>query len=85
MTTRETVLYDQLKEAFIIIHKSQQINREMASWEKRIMIMNDDEIEQTCRNITNRISSFINNEKIARREVSAQQIKTKIREELNNL
>jgi hypothetical protein len=82
---QERVLFEQLKEAFIIIQKSKQINKEMASWERRVAEMNEDEIEQSCMRVTRNISLFVENEKRKGRTLNDKQISNKVKEELNNL
>ena len=82
---REKVLYEWLKETFISIQKSQETNKEMGLWERNIMKVNEDKIEEVCRKIARNINKFVEDEKRKGREATPNQIKRKASEELNNL
>lgn len=82
---REKVLYEWLKETFISIQKSQETNKEMGMWERNIMRVNENKIEEVCRKIAKNVNKFVEDEKRKGRDATTDQIKKKASEELNNL
>ena len=84
-STIERVLYEQLGDTFIAVHKSQEMNKEMGTWDKKIMRVSEDEIEGVCKIIARNITKFIEDGKKRGKEPTKQQIKNKMAEELNNL
>ena len=82
---KERILYEQLKDTFIAVHKSQEMNKEMGIWDKNIMRVNENEIDTVCQKIAKNITEFIERKKRGGKELSTHQIKKKIAEELNTL
>ena len=82
---QEKVLYEGLKDTFVAVHKSHEMNKELGTWERNIMKVSEDNIDSTCRQIARDVSAFIEREKQRGKNPSQTQIKNKIKEALNNL
>jgi len=82
---QEKVLYEGLKDTFIAVHKSHEMNKELGTWERNIMKVKEESIDSVCKQIARKVSEFIKIEEQEGRNTSQNQIKNKIKEELNNL
>lgn len=80
----ERVLYEQLRDNFIAVHKSREINKEMGTLDRDILRISEDRIEAVCKTIARNVTRFIEDEKRKGRNPTTPQIVKKIREELNN-
>lgn len=81
----ERVLFEQLRDNFIAVHKAKEMNKEMGTWDKNIVNVNENEIESVCRKIARNITRFIEDEKRIGKDPTTQQIKNQMAKELNNL
>jgi len=82
---RERVLYEWLKDQFIAIHKSQEINKEIGTWEKDIMNVNKNELDEVCKRIAKETDTFVEEEKSRGINPTSIQIMNKMKEALNRL
>lgn len=83
MTSSERVLFEQLRDNFIAVHKSQEINKEMGTLDRAILKVSEDKIEEVCKRIARNVTQYIEDEKGRGRNPTTTQIVNKIKEELN--
>jgi len=81
----ENHLKKYLKDVFIAVHKSKELNQELGTWERNILRINEDKIEEACDKIARNVTVFIDDEKSRGRNPTNPQIMKKIKEELNSL
>ena len=74
-----------LIDTFIAVHKSKELNKEMDTWERSILMVKEDKIEEVCEKIAKNVTLFIESEKKKGKTLTNTQIVNKIKEELNNL
>lgn len=84
MTSSEQVLFEQLRDNFIAVHKAQEINKEMGALDRDMLKVSEDKIEEVCRKIARNVTQFIEDGKSRGRKPTTSQIVNKIREELNS-
>jgi len=82
---REKVLYEWLKDQFIAIHKSQEINKEMGTWEKNVMNISKNELDSVCKRIARETDAFVEMEKSRGNNPTETQIINKMKEALRGL
>ena len=84
MSSTERILYEQLRDSFIVVHKSREINKEMGTLDRDILRVSEDKIETVCKTIARDVTRFIEDEKRKGRNPTTTQIVNKIKEGLNN-
>jgi len=82
---REKVLYEWLKDQFVAIHKSQEINKQIGTWEKEVMNVNRNEIDSVCKRIAKETDTFVEREKREGNNPTNAQIINKMKEALREL